>query len=133
MKRLLNCTASDFETMDKNELLQAIEASEGRTMMAEVIVQASPLYPGLTNAEYVSAFGADLVLLNQFDVESPHINDLPSSEPNKVVSTMKKLIGRPVGINLEPVDVNADNTETLEKLNEGRTATKKSIQKAKEL
>ena len=133
MKRLLNCTASDFEKMNKNELLQAIEASEGRTMLAEVIVQASPLYPGLTNAEYVSAFGADLVLLNQFNVTSPHINDLPTVDSNQVITTMKKLIGRPVGINLEPVDENADNTETLEKLNEGRTATKSSIQKAKEL
>ena len=132
MKRLLNCTASDFEQMDKHQLLQSIEASEGRTMLAEVIVQASPLYPGITNAEYVAAFGADLVLLNQFNVQSPHINDLPSTESNQVISTLKRLIGRPVGINLEPVDENPESTETLEKLDEGRMATKRSIEKAKE-
>src|SRR5690606_41345311 len=75
VKRLLNCTASDFEQMSKDQLLQSIEASEGRTMLAEVIVQASPLYPGLTNAEYVAAFGADLVLLNQFkDRKSTRLN-----------------------------------------------------------
>lgn len=133
MKRLLNCTASDFEQMSKDQLLQSIEASEGRTMLAEVIVQASPLYPGLTNAEYVAAFGADLVLLNQFNVQSPHINDLPSTDPKQVITKLKKLIGRPVGINLEPVDENPNSTETLEVLDEGRKATKRSIKLAKEL
>lgn len=64
MKRFLNCTASDFKKMNGSELKIAIEASEGRTMMAEIICTATPLYPGLTNAEYVSAFGADMVLLN---------------------------------------------------------------------
>src|SRR5699024_1562659 len=50
-----------------------------------------------------------------------------------VIQRLKRLIGRPVGINLEPVDMKADSLETLDVLPEGRRATKKSLQKAKEL
>ncbi|HLR52100.1 MAG TPA: hypothetical protein VK072_04415 [Candidatus Avamphibacillus sp.] len=55
MKRILNCTASDFKQMEKQDLLQSIHASEGRTLLSEVICTSSPLYPELTNAEYVAA------------------------------------------------------------------------------
>ena len=37
MKRLLDCTASDFESMNGQELKQSIRASEGRTIVSEVI------------------------------------------------------------------------------------------------
>ena len=56
MKRLLNCTASDFAQMNKEALLQAMKASEGRTMMSEVVCASAPMYPELTNAEFVAAF-----------------------------------------------------------------------------
>lgn len=131
MKRLLNCTASDFEKMDKNDLLQAIQASEGRTLISEVFATSAPLYPELTNAEYVAAFGADLILLNMFDVNHPHIESLGEGE--QVIRHLKKLVGRPVGINLEPVDEQADQLETLETLPSGRTATEASLKQAKAL
>ncbi|WP_156291239.1 DUF7916 family protein [Oceanobacillus salinisoli] len=133
MKRLLNCTASDFAKMDKSDLLQAIQASEGRTMISEVIVQATPLYPGLTNAEYVAAFGADLILLNLFDVNEPRIEGLDNAETTEIIREMKRLVGRPVGVNLEPVDEEADSLEVLDELPEGRRATEDSLKKAKEL
>ena len=131
MKRILNCTASDFEKMDKHELLQSINASEGRTMLSEVICTSSPLYPELTNAEYVSAFGADLVLLNMFDVNELHIESF--ADKGDIIRELKKLVGRPVGINLEPVDSDADKLESLDTLPPGRRATAESLQKAKEL
>lgn len=131
MKRLLNCTASDFDQMNKDELLQSIKASEGRTLISEVVCTSSPLYPGLTNAEYVAAFGADLILLNMFDVNNPHIEGMEDNVD--IIRNLKKLVGRPVGINLEPVDPQADRIETLDTLPTGRRATKASLQQAKKL
>ncbi|WAA12054.1 haloacid dehalogenase-like hydrolase [Fervidibacillus halotolerans] len=133
MKRLLNCTASDFQKMTGQDLKRAIDASEGRTMVSEVICTASPLYPGLTNAEYAAAFGADLILLNFFDVNHPKIEGLEGVSPNQLLRKVKELVGRPVGVNLEPVDLDARGAETLSTLSEGRMATLESLKKAKEL
>ncbi|RKQ32520.1 haloacid dehalogenase-like hydrolase [Oceanobacillus halophilus] len=133
MKRILDCTASDFEKMGKEDLLQSIKASEGRTLIAEVVCQATPVYPGLTNAEYASAFGADLILLNYLDVYVPNIEGLENVHPDQTIHEMKKLVGRPVGMNLEPVDTEAESLETLNDLPEGRKAIPSSLKKAKEL
>jgi hypothetical protein len=133
VKRLLDCTASDFETMTGKELKQAILASEGRTIVSEVIGAFTPYYPAVTNAEMAAAFGADMILLNFFDVFQPSIEGLKVEVPGTIVQTLKKMVGRPVGLNLEPVDVTAKAAEALIELPEGRIATEKSLQKAKEL
>ncbi|MEH7301731.1 DUF7916 family protein [Neobacillus drentensis] len=133
MKRLLDCTATDFEKMTGKELKQSILASEGRTIVAEVIGSITPYYPAVTNAEMAAAFGADLILLNFFDVFNPTMEGLPEVVPDTIVRTLKKLVGRPIGLNLEPVDLTAKQVEALIELPEGRLATEKSLQKAKEL
>ena len=133
MKRLLDCTASDFEQMTGQDLKKAIIASEGRTILSEVIGAFSPYYPAVTNAELAAAFGADLILLNFFDVMNPAIESLPEAEPSEVITQLKKLVGRPVGLNLEPVDLTADKLEALQQLPEGRIATDASLKRAKEL
>ncbi|OLS35255.1 PEP phosphonomutase [Bacillus sp. MRMR6] len=133
MKRLLDCSASDFARMNGQELKQAIIASEGRTILAEVIGSFTPYYPAVTNAEMAAAFGADLILLNFFDVSNPSIEGLKVEDPESTVRTLKQLTGRPIGLNLEPVDLSAKQMETLIELPEGRIATEKSLQRAKEL
>lgn len=133
MKRLLDCTAADFEKMNGRDLRQSILASEGRTIVAEVIGAVTPYYPAVTNAEMAAAFGADLILLNFFDVFNPSIEGLEVEVPDTLVRTLKKLVGRPIGLNLEPVDFDAEQVESLIELPEGRLATEKSLQKAKEL
>ena len=133
MKRLLDCTAADFEKMTGRELKQSILASEGRTIVAEVIGAVTPFYPAVTNAEMAAAFGADLILLNFFDVFNPSIEGLTDVVPDTIVRTLKKMVGRPIGLNLEPVDVEAERVETLIELPQGRLATEKSLKKAKEL
>jgi hypothetical protein len=133
MKRLLDCTAADFEKMNGTDLKQAILASEGRTIVAEVIGSVTPYYPAVTNAEMAAAFGADLILLNYFDVFNPSMEGLPAVVPDTIVRTLKKLVGRPIGLNLEPVDLEALQMEALNKLSEGRLATEKSLRRAKEL
>ena len=80
MKRLLSCYASDFINMKRDELKNAILASEGRTILGETVVTAAPLLDGVTNAEVMSSFGADMILLNEFDVFEKKINGMEYEE-----------------------------------------------------
>jgi hypothetical protein len=133
MKRLLDCSASDFRKMTGKQLKQSIQASEGRVIVAEVIGAFAPLYPAVTNAELAAAFGADLLLLNMFDVFQPIVNGLDTNEPNQMVKRLKQLTGRPIGVNLEPIDPNAKQLENFASLPKGRMATEESLQEAKRL
>jgi hypothetical protein len=126
MKRLLDCSASDFRRMNGKEMKQSIQAAEGRTIVAEVIGSVAPLYPAVT-------FGADLILLNMFDVFQPMVNGLDTKEPEQVVKRLKQLTGRPIGVNLEPVDPQAKRLEDFTSLSKGRMATQESLQEAKRL
>ncbi|MEF2966010.1 haloacid dehalogenase-like hydrolase [Paenibacillus sp. M1] len=143
MKRVLDCRASDFRQMGREQLKGAILAAEGRTVMAETVVVSQPLLPEITNAELAKAFGADLILLNVFDVFRPEVKGIvpfnmfmPGSGEQTIanpIAEIKRLTGLPVGINLEPVDDSADAVEALAALPEGRRATARSLAKAREL
>lgn len=129
-KRILDCTASDLARMGKEELLFAVAAAEGRTLAAETIGTVTPLLGDVTNAELVSALGADILLLNLFDVDHPVIQGLPPVEPQEVIREVKRLTGRPVGINLEPVESGAGRDDPLWAMTPGRMATLENAQKA---
>lgn len=133
MKRLLDCTASDFQKMTGQQIKQAIRASEGRVMLSETMSAVQPLYPNITNAELAASFGADLLLINLFDVFKPEIKGCLCDSPELVVKEIKRLTGLPIGINLEPVDFEAKQIEALDQIETGRMATKESLEKAKVL
>lgn len=123
-KRLLNCTASEMKDMTAKQLLEAISGSEGRILAAESIGVTMPLLEDVTNAEVVAAMGADIVLLNMFDVLHPVIQGLPTVREEDTIRELKRLTGRVVGINLEPVEKTADlGQEDLWKMTKGRYAT----------
>lgn len=132
MKRILNCFSSDFKESTGKEIVQSIQASEGRTIMAEVGSHFQPLYSDVSNPEIATAFGADFLLLNLFDVDNPSVNGIDADESH-VIERLKELTGRLIGINLEPVDTDADAAESLDDLPKGRQAAEESLQKAKEL
>lgn len=126
MKRFLDCTASDFENMKKKELLEAISASEGRVLVCETIGILQPMLGDVTNAEFVASMGADMILLNMFDVNHPVIQGLPKTEDREIIRKIKQLTGRPVGINLEPLEQGKESsveTNEMWKLSGGRVAT----------
>lgn len=128
-KRLLDCTASDLETMTKQDLLFAMEASEGRVLACETIGIFTPLVGDVSNAELAAALGGDVILLNIFDVQSPQIQGLPQGvKPQDAIRMVKRLTGRPVGINLEPVEQGyaAEVDTTLWNLTPGRAATREN-------
>lgn len=132
-KRLLACTAKDFEKMNKKELLQAIKASEGRTIMAEIIAETKPYPYGCTNGEIARAFGADLMLLNKIDLNDIKIGYLPQTELGNEIRLFKKLCGRPTGLNLEPIDEGVEMSEKRITIPEGRKATKENFIKSEKL
>ncbi len=133
MKRLLSCHASDFAAMSKRELLHAIAASEGRTIVCETIGAIMPMLGDITNAEFVCAMGADILLLNMFDVNQPVIRALPDCAPEDVIRTLKRLTGRPVGINLEPVTEDKTDDTGMWAMTSGRKATLENAQKAADM
>ena len=133
-KRFLDCCASDFAKFTKEDLLESIRKSEGRVLACETIGTVQPMLGNVTNAEFVASMGADIILLNMFDVQKPVINGLPACKPEETVKLLKKLTGRPIGINLEPVEEGEEGeTDPLWKMSAGRRATVENALRAKEL
>ncbi len=133
MKRILDCQSSDFSDISRKDLLAAIAGSEGRTIACETIGAIMPMLGDITNAEFVSAMGADILLLNLFDVQNPVIKGLPKTEPENVIRKLKELTGRPIGINLEPVEQvlsSEDPQENMWAMTGGRKATLENAKKA---
>lgn len=124
-KRLLDCSASDFIRMDKDALIYAIRASEGRVLVSETIGMTSPLLHNLTNAELAASQGADIVLVNMFDSENPLINGLPTGiAPDQILQELCRLTGRIIGVNLEAIDPDfSPSQDDALKMVPGRAAT----------
>jgi hypothetical protein len=107
VKRLLDTTARDLAGYGRHELLAAIRGSEGRTMAAEVIAPAMAAVYDVSNPELAAGMGADIVILNLLDVQRPAVAAVDVDGPADVVREVKRLTGRIVAVNLEPVDPEA--------------------------
>lgn len=82
-KRILNMTPSELTNLSKQEMIEAIAGSEGRVLASETIGITMPVLGDVTNAEFAAAMGADMILLNMFDVWKPNIFALPKVEPEE--------------------------------------------------
>jgi hypothetical protein len=107
VKRLLDTTARDLAGYGRHELLAAIRGSEGRTMAAEVIAPAMAAVYDVSNPELAAGMGADIVILNLLDVQRPAVAAVDVDGPADVVREVKRLTGRIIAVNLEPVDPEA--------------------------
>lgn len=124
-KRFLDCNASDLALINKNELLYAIRASEGRVLVSESIAITQPLLGSITNAELAASQGADILLINMFDCDNPQIQGMPEDvPPQRILHELQRLTGCIIGVNLEAVDpeFSAEQAD-LWKMKQGRTAT----------
>ncbi|PUU95438.1 MAG: Dihydrodipicolinate synthase [Halanaerobium sp.] len=128
-KRLLSSNSSELLSYSKEELLQSIKLSEGRTIISEVIGEES-LFRDVSNAEVAAAFGADILLLNLFDLNQPKFKNIKAGSAGEIVESIKKLTGRPLGINLEPVSRDNAQSDNFIELSSGRKATLNNIEKA---
>ena len=133
MKRIIDCRSSDFENMTRRELLDSLAGGEGRTICCETVGVFQPMLGDVTNAEFAAAMGADMLLLNLFDCVDPQIRALPPCEPMERVRVLKKLTGRPIGINLEPVEQVEDSRENLWAMTSGRKATLENARRAADM
>lgn len=135
VKRLLDCTSRELAAYSKAELLESMAGCEGRVMVSETIGITQPLLNDVTNAEYAASLGADVLLLNMFDVQNPVIHALPKVTPEDTVRELKRLTGRVIGINLEPVDpkLAASNDGTLWQMSAGRLATAENAVRAADM
>ena len=133
IKRLLDCNASDFIKMKKSDILESIAASEGRVLVSEIIGMYDPTLHSISNAELAAAFGADILLLNMFDVYNPTFHGIPNVEKQNVIKEIKKLTGRLIGVNLEPVDNEQAIIGEVTTISKGRLATNDTAMMAYEL
>lgn len=132
-KRYLNCTASEILKMNSARLIDSIAGSEGRLLVCETIGAVRPMLGDVTNAEFACSMGADLLILNLFDVNNPEVQGLPETAPEDVIREVKWLTGRAVGINLEPLEEDVESSvETNGEwhLTSGRAATVENARKA---
>lgn len=133
LKRLIDTTAQELTSYNKAELLTAISDSEGRTLAAETIGTVTPMLVNITNAEFVASLGADLIMLNIFDVNNPIIQGLPQTSPEDTIREVKRLTGRMVAINLEPAVIKDGQEESVWNLTTGRQATVENARKAADM
>ncbi len=117
--------------MTAPELKQSIKASEGRVILSENVAFKESYIGDVTNAEIARSFGADLILLNGIDIFQPFVAGLDAKED--FVEELHRLVGRPIGINLEPVDSQAQMAGERLIIDEGRQASLATIQRAEEL
>lgn len=146
MKRIFELTSSDIINMKGRELVETIRESEGRTVMAETIVTfPTPIY-GVSNPELAAAFGADLITLNFFDFQKPFIFGIDDMDANITkgpeeliklakkasknsqdagyIRNLKEIVGRFIGVNIEPVPEGIEYVE-------GRKLSRENLEKIK--
>lgn len=128
MKRLISAYTSEVFAMNANELKQSIKASEGRVVLSEVVADRRSFVGDVTNSEIARAFGANMILLNGLDVIHPDIYGLECDSQN-YIQKLHELVGVPIGVNLEPVDVNIDMLEDKQEISVGRIFSLETIKK----
>ena len=132
MKRLISANPSEILNMTAQELKQSIQASEGRVVLSENVVIRETFIGDITNAEIAKAFGADMILLNCLDVFQPEIFGLDCKK-EQIVHELHRLVGAPIGVNLEPVDLEADMLEEVQVIAAGRQASQVSFEQIEKL
>ena len=141
VQRLISANPSEIRKMTKDELFQSIKASEGRVVLSENVVSHPSVLGDVTCAEMSRAYGADMILLNVFDVNNPFVvaayegqYSAETCEPNDdVVNRLKDLVGLPIGMNVEPVDETLGLESTRVDIAPGRKASPETFKKASSL
>lgn len=131
-KRLISANASEILGNNSAELKQSIKASEGRVILSENVATRESYVGDITNSEIARAFGADLILLNAVDVLKPEIFAIGEYE-GSFVTRLHKLVGRPIGVNLEPVDSSASMVEERLEISSGRQVNVETLQEIEKL
>lgn len=126
--RLISASKTEFEKMTGRDLKQSIFKSEGRVVMAQhLLFDSAGLVRQVTNTEVMAAFGADMILLNTFNLQDPTKN---LGMQGLSLNELKQRVNIPLGIYL---GCPGKNNHVEEKLYDagGMLATEEHILKAK--
>ncbi|GEL89834.1 DUF7916 family protein [Pediococcus parvulus] len=127
---MISASGSDFKEMTGRDLKRSIFKSEGRVVLGQHLLFASEgLVRGITNAELLGAFGADMILLNTFNLDNPDRN---LGMQHLSLHDLKERVKLPIGIYL---GCTKQDSNTDEKIYDkrGMSATKGHLLKAKEI
>ncbi|MEG0365324.1 MAG: hypothetical protein RR585_00715 [Coprobacillus sp.] len=130
--RLISASKSDFEKMSPMDLKESIFKSEGRVVMGQHLLFAGTgLVRGVTNSELMFSFGADMVMLNTFDLDD--LNNNPGL-CGLSLNELKQRCHRPIGIYLGcPKAGSDDGGKKALYRREGMLASDEHILKALEI
>jgi len=130
--RLISASGDEILKMSSMDLKESIFKSEGRVVMGQHLLFAGEgLVRGVTNSELMFAFGADMVMLNTFDLDNldnnPGLCGLSFQE-------LKKKCRRPIGIYLGcPRAGSEDGVKKALYRREGMLASDDHVQKCIDL
>ncbi|MFJ7206638.1 hypothetical protein ACIQWR_24295 [Streptomyces sp. NPDC098789] len=119
-QRILDLESHQLAHLRGRALTASVAASEGRALVAEVWPNTAMLASahetgGVSNMELVSAFGADIVILNMIEkVFDGAAWDFPVMGRYPDLAALADFLGRPIGVNLEPGNVPALRASTVE-------------------
>lgn len=130
MKRLFDLNPSDIPGIKAKDLLNSIKSCEGRAFVSEIIAPLPAVLGDISNPELAAAFGADIILLNMFDLEKPFIFGIDAVNP---IEAVFNLTGKIVAVNLEPVDDTAELSVERSLVSPGRTAGIENVRKIKNM
>ncbi len=130
--RLISATGEDIEKMSPMELKKSILKSERRVVMGQHLLFAgNGLVRGVTNSELMFAFGADMVMLNTFDLD--HLDQNPGL-CGLSFQELKQKCRRPIGIYLGCPKVGSDDGgKKVLYRREGMLASDEHVQKCIDL
>lgn len=130
--RLISASKKDFEIMSPMDLKESIRKSEGRVVMGQHLLFAgNGLVRGVSNSELMFSFGADMVMLNTFDLDNLDNN------PGLIGMTFQELksrCNRPIGVYLGcPKSGTENNEKNSYYKHEGMLCSKKHVEKCIEI
>lgn len=131
-KRLLDLRPEALVKLQGTALVDSIRSAEGRTIMCEMVCPMMSMLYDVSNPELAAGLGADIVLLNLYDVYKPAVFGIVPKMHESVIEAVKRVSGRVVGVNLEPALENAKVMGDKEHLTVGREANRATARLAYE-
>ena len=131
-ERILDLRPEKLLKLQGNALVESIRMAEGRTILSEMVCPMMSMLYDVSNPELAAGVGADIVLLNLYDVYKPDVFGITPLQGESVIEAVKRLSGRVVGVNLEPVASDPVFMGEKEKLPLGRRATRENARLAYE-
>lgn len=131
-ERILDLRPEKLLKLQGHALVESIRTAEGRTILSEMVCPMMSMLYDVSNPELAAGLGADIVLLNLYDVYKPNVFGITPLQGESVIEAVKRLSGRVVGVNLEPVASDPMLMGEKEELPLGRRATRENARMAYE-